>query len=55
VLIKPYTIDELLGAVREVLRVTAGDHELGQPSTRKDKPTVNDWRNLLIRLRADKT
>jgi len=42
-LIKPYTIDELLGTVQQVLRVTeAGPEELRSPAS-QNQPSTDGW------------
>jgi DNA-binding response OmpR family regulator len=53
VIIKPYTIDELLGKVRQVLH--GGDSSGGQaaPGSCPDQPSVEDWRKLLVTLRRN--
>jgi DNA-binding response OmpR family regulator len=45
VLLKPYTNDELLGAVRQVLRATADDREpLAPPASRPSEPPADPLR-----------
>ncbi len=55
-LIKPYTIDELVLTVREVLR-EAGDFcaESGTSYTWQNQPSAEDWWKLLVRLRRERT
>jgi DNA-binding response OmpR family regulator len=55
-LIKPYTVGELVLAVREILL------EAGDPGARpglscawQDQPSAEDWWNLLHRLRRERT
>jgi DNA-binding response OmpR family regulator len=55
-LIKPYTIGELVLIVREVLRED-GDFcaEPGLPRTWQNQPSTEDWWKLLHRLRRERT
>lgn len=51
VLVKPYTIDELLGKVKEVLHAGNGSGDKSAPPPCRDQPSVEDWRKLLVILR----
>jgi DNA-binding response OmpR family regulator len=53
-LLKPYTIDELVVTVHEVLRVTDGSSgRTAPPSTWRYQVSTEDWHQLLLRLRQN--
>jgi DNA-binding response OmpR family regulator len=46
-LTKPYTIDELVGKVKEVLRVARGSHgQTAPPPTWQNQPSSEGWQLL---------
>ena len=53
VLVKPYTVDELLGKVKQVLHGVTGSGGRSVAAPCRDRPSVEDWQRLLLTLRQN--